>query len=750
MFDGRGSVEHLPFEFGNKDFQVINKNQETMNGRKKAMELAVSGMAAVFLYVTLFSCSNEDLFDRDDLKKPCENICFGVSSGKDMQARGNVGQGDHEYISDRFVLRTENSADTLCVRAVVSDEIATSISANEKVLTRAAPIEDEGSFYDSFHVLAYWKKDDVSIEQFYMDEDVFKYENVWSSRNVYYWPGVSCSLKFYAWAPTGIDAKYLTYPFSSESTLLEYTVPNDVADQKDLMVANPSETAGDYNAVQSLKFAHICTAVRFEVGSEMQQGEIEELTLKGVCNSGAYDMATSTWVLNGSSGDFSQMLSNEAMTGTEANGTEITSVEGTFMMLPQVLPPSAEIQVVFSGREEPLTASIAGMEWKMGTTVTYKLSILPDYDLKFETSQHEIAVKDCHYVWEALRIGTDGRYTGKWAITTNQDWATLRLLPAYDEKNLDLYYQGYWCVNDRGTNLLTGESITTGGVDVLVYLYENTSDSDKDTREVTITLHAVNDNGDYIPVATRTISQYEPIWNGGKAYERIEEYDAETVFPWGFNWTHTSVRFTGSRSYLRGILFNLFKFFGYGSNIEMDLNGSSATIDMSNIDALGTKASDENNGLQNTIDLLNFDGLEDLNASISLLEGWSMVLDEGSVDVQPTNYAVRMILYKNKFNKRTQTSMGNTVNVAVLTSDGVEWYLPASGEVEILRGTAADDDETNNDTPLYMDECGYWSSRAEMNSNTNSYYYTFRGTVDYSEARSNQKRVRAARQMISH
>lgn len=680
--------------------------------------------------VMLFACT-EDSNVPETLRtgEPTDAICFGISNNESRTANDD----GTEQRGGSFVLRGTDCADSLFVSTTVTPGIGSSCVGGEGRIGRAAP-KDGTDMYESFQVIANVTKDGTSQEFFNQTATIDN--GVYKTATTYYWPGSDYTLDFYAYAPTdwAIDGTY--------------TVNTDVAKQSDLLVARDnSNITGAYNGAYPLNFEHVCTAVTFKVGSQMQNGTIKSITLKNIKNKGTFDQESNSWTVDADSKSDYTLTPDFATATTTTSGTAITSGENTFIMLPQTLAEDATLEVVFNdGTDHTLTCSLSG-EWKQNTTVSYLISIEPFYDLKFVTEQEDIPVKDCHYVWEALKISTDGKYTGKWALTTNQDWATIRLLPEHNESDLDLYYQGYWCIDDRGEQTLTGNSITTDGIDVLVYLYENTNATNNDTREVTVTLNAINDNGDYIPIATRTISQYEPIWNGGKAYERIEEYDANTTFPWGFNWTNTTVKFTGTRSYLRGIVFKLLQtVFGYGDNVKMSWDGATATISMSDIKALGTTASDADNGLQNTKDLLNFDGIDDLNTSVSLLEGWGMTLDESSMTTQPTNYAVRMILYKNKFNRNTETQAGNTINVAKLTKDGVEWYLPAPGEVGTLQSTAADNDANNNDTPLYTDdETGYWSSQAEANSNTNSYYYTSGGKVDESVARSNQKRVRAAR-----
>lgn len=379
------------------------------------------GMATMLLCTLLFSCNNEDFLESGNPEKACDNICFGISSDKNVQTRGYAGSDDEGYTANRFVLRSNDSADTLCVRAIVSDGINVSGFEGEQALTRGTPVGKD-NFYTKFHVLAYWRKNGTPVDQFYMNTNASNVGAsvgtgaIWSTEQIYYWPGADHSFQFYAWAPT--DAGGLTTPSSPQDKSLAYTVPDAAADQKDIVVATTNEIPGNNNAAVPLSFKHICTAVRFAVGSQMQPGFIKSVALEGVKKAGTYDMATGTWALAETTTDFSQDDLNKSMTGNETAGAEITSSEGTFMMLPQTLPAGATIKVVFtnaSGVDRTLTASIRNTVWTMGTTVTYKLSITPEYEMNIEVPTE---AQDAHYITFPITVNVKD-YDGAWTLTSN-------------------------------------------------------------------------------------------------------------------------------------------------------------------------------------------------------------------------------------------------------------------------------------------------------------------------------------------
>lgn len=680
------------------------------------------GMATMLLCTLLFSCNNEDFLESGNPEKACDNICFGISSDKNVQTRGYAGSDDEGYTADRFVLRSDDSADTLCVRAIVSEGINVSGFEGEQALTRATPVGKD-NFYNKFHVLAYWSKNGTLVDQFYMDEDAANNGSVWSTDQIYYWPGADHSFQFYAWAPT--DAGGLTTPSSPQEKSLAYTVPEAAADQKDIVVATTDEIQGDNNAAVPLTFKHICTAVRFAVGSQMQPGQIKSVALKGVKNAGTYNMANGAWTLGDATADFSQTLNKET-TGTEANGDAITSAEGTFMMLPQILPADAMIKVVFtnaSGVDRTLTASIGDTQWTMGTTVTYKLSITPEYELEF-VSQPE--VQDAHYVIYPITIKSDDKLpAGGWTLTSN-DPTNVTFVEKDKFVNNDvqaLVDAGYWLDGYNGTSTLT--STTTGEVQVYVFLKENATEAD---RNITLSLKPAA-QGNY-EAKEFSFTQYCPAWNNGIGVERIQDGD----YPWGFSWD-SNMKITynlgrGLGPILASLYIKIFVNYSYvTSNWGGVLTDFKVTIDFSKVGTL-TTATDLNDGNKNTWELYSFNGLNDASALMAQIESWGGVPDK-TLPANPSEFAARACAMKNKYSVQTETDItGNTVYIPVLDQANMVWYLPAQNEAANMNDNLSGD---------------YWTSTAITDPGTTAYKYTAGGSTS-SENRNSAIHVRAVRQ----
>lgn len=681
------------------------------------------GMATMLLCTLLFSCNNEDFLESGNPEKACDNICFGISSDKNVQTRGYAGSDDEGYTADRFVLRSDDSADTLCVRAIVSDGINVSGFEGEQALTRATPV-DKDNFYDKFHVLAYWSKNGASVDQFYMNTNASNSAASvgtgakWSTEQIYYWPGADHSFQFYAWAPT--DAGGLTTPSSPQDKSLAYTVPEAATDQKDIVVATTNEIQGDNNAAVPLTFKHICTAVRFAVGSQMQPGSIKSVALKGVKNAGTYDMAGGTWSIGNATVDFSQTLNKET-TGTEANGDAITSPEGTFMMLPQTLPAGATVEVVFtnaSGVDRTLAASIGNTVWTMGTTVTYKLSITPEYEMNIEVPTE---AQDAHYITFPITVNVKD-YDGAWTLTSNLSNDVF-----FTQTKTDLQEQGYWIDDDKGANTIS--STGSGSFTYHVYVTENIGDAARDLQfQITPTVNGAT------PI-TATVQQLCPSWNGNIGCERIED----GAYPWGFLWdSNMTIKYTVPSltsdfigHYISSLLIDLSNVgqYNYVTIDRILLSIRSITIDFSKLTANGV-AEDLDNGLQNTNDIYNYNGANEASDLIARLERYGCTPDK-ELPTNPSDFAAKSCVLKNKFTKKTESQNGVSVDIPVLIN--LEWYLPAKTEAPNM------EDET------YPLNGIYWTSTALQGSSEQSYIYS-NGNSEFTDKRDVIHNVRAVRQ----
>ena len=678
-----------------------------------------AGMAAVLLSVTLFSCSSDVPYEHTDYSTT-DNICFGISdSGNGTRAAA----ANEAITTDRYVLRSSESSDTLCVRAVVSDGIG---KAAAKHATRASM---QTTMYDQFNVVAQLKKSDGNIApRYYMNEVATKQGVVWQpSSSTYYWPD-NGSLRFLAWAP--IDAELDESPVKPSEdvnkTTIKYTVPADLSKQRDLVAAATgynASPAGGVCAPVSLQFKHLCTAVVVKTGATMAPGTIKSVTVTNVRNSGTYDMLRSAWTLNNATTSYT-VSPNMATGSTTAEGTKLNADDATFMLLPQTLGADSKLEVMFhdniSGRDRLLTASLNGAEWPMGKTVTYRLSITPEYELEFTS---EPQVQDAHYVIYPIKIKVDPGLTGGWKLKSTSPKVTLR-------KNLtELEEVGYWIEEDRGTQTIEGTE--SGDITVYAFLEENVTNAE---RDVVLELSPKG-----FPSATPakfTIRQLCPSWNAdGLGCERIEGKKYQWGFLWGDNMkmVYTVPGWILKKWWVEIVLtwFN-----DYGKYITVDRDSWSTsfrvTIDFNKIPSPNV-AKSPTDGKKNSSELYNFNGISDVSALIKRLENWGGTTNQ-TFPLNPTEFAVRAAVMKNKFNKEVQTSGTETIERPILKDENLVWYLPAKDEFSTL---------VDDEYPL---QGNYWTSTASdiSEDDENAYKYILNSGASL-EKRTTLLNVRAVR-----
>lgn len=732
-----------------------------MKGIMKIHQLTAS-IAAVLLSASLFSCSSDDFLGKAETNT--DGISFGVSTENGASTRAN--NSADGYTAARYTLRSDNSADTLCVRAVVTDGIGNSNAG--RPATRAAM---QTNMYNDFKVVAAVKENGNVGAQYYMDDVATKTGTNWVPSKVYYWPGSNRQLRFLAWAPT--DASFQSVPNNPNATTLQYTTPAEAKSQRDIVAAatgfisNPSNDAKCTPV--GLQFKHLCTAVIIKTGEQMTAGTIKSVSLKGVKNSGTYDMVSSVWTLNNSTADFT-ISPNQATTSTTPNGTNLNAGESTFMLLPQTLGADSKLEVAFhdniSGRDRILSASLNGAEWPMGKTVTYRLSITPEYELNIDNVSEFV---DAHYVIEPIKISLSNLDSNtKWTLSAKIDGEVYNgtdVSVQLSNDVLSVVKEGFWIDkyveikrNDNGeiiSKTLTNQSARgtatvtgTGNLETNAYVFipENIGNSD---RNITITLK-VEGTSD-ADAATKTIIQKCPSWNGGNVgYERFEENNGGN-YPFGFSWDR-------KKTYIYdGFLGLLFKWIAQSYqtsetkkyvSIDWYISGffvSKATviIDYGQLNESLDVGMSKDNGLANTRQLYTFKGIGSISEMETALDNihigkytWQEKKEEGGDYLTVKNFAAKMAVMKNKFNveKREQKDKdGNTVIFYVpdIEEKDILWYLPASNEQMGI---------TDTEYPLLGT---YWSSTAAQ-ANKQAYVYSSESSSIETDRMATHK-IRAAR-----
>ncbi|MBE6275981.1 MAG: hypothetical protein E7096_06525 [Bacteroides sp.] len=762
------------------------------------------------LMVTLFlSCQKEEI--DAPLVQAGEAIRFQTEQIQDSNpsraASSNVGT-----YRNTMVMRSGTSVDTLAVNVYSQDGISNTPRSRGAVL--------DGNNLTSFAVYASRTRNNTATS-FIKDWRIARDASTGNctSDAAYYWPGNVYTLQFMALAPYHPQGLTVNQDASSAMPVsFTYELPDAAVNQADLMLATTQEYAGDYYLNVPLTFKHLCSAVNVKVGT-IPQGSIQSITFKNIYNKGTYTLASDAWSVNGNSKadfvvDFVGTSTNYPTTGAETGNPLINDANATFMMIPQTLPVDAEMIVSFthtlSGKTENLSCSLAGIEWAKATTTNYLINISPYYELYIE--EEEVPIADCHYDMRVIHIKND--YTNKeWTLSSNQDWAKFRLMPADYETNADYQaYNDYWFENHKvitqnisynssGSQTenttqtvdygLSNSISSSGNQVVLVYLKENTG-TGTGTRAATLSLKT----GDK-EVSSVEMKQYYPLWNNNLAFERIEE--DENGYRWGFASTRT-VTYTypaiddvdwgdyqrywewikenrtsllwgwlcrilynnviGDKEAARSEAYTTFYNTYYNTPTNQSTgfvtmagsadDGWSVKLDYGKLNNISTGA----DGLSNTLAILSYGG----NATTSDAETWlinnglkkgteTSSADETTI---PETAAYHAIM-RNKCNLTTKitntTRIVNgqsftettSVNELSLTEDGIQWFLPSSGEISSLIQTACDSDPNNNDESL---SGSYWTSTSS--TNPNAYSFNASGSVSTTN-RTSALKVRSAR-----
>lgn len=658
-----------------------------MKGKMNIHKLTAS-IAAVLLSASLFSCSSDDFFGKPE-SGSTNGISFGVSTENSAATRAN--NANDGLTVARYTLRSDNSADTLCVRAVVTDGIGNDNAG--RPATRAAM---QKSMYDKFKVVAQYKKADGSINsQLYMNETAKKSGSLWSPNSTYYWPEKG-QLRFFAWAPTDatLDESPIYPQENVNMTTLKYTASTDLTKQRDLVAAATGELSNSTTgAPVNLQFKHICTAVIIKTGETMAEGTIKSVKITKVRNSGTYDMATAAWDLNETTADYT-VSPDLATTGATTDGTKLNAEDATFMLLPQTLGADSKLEVIFhdniSGNNRILSASLKGAEWPMGQTVTYRLSITPEYELKF-TSTPDIV--DAHYDIIPIKVKTE-YVKGNWTIKSNQPWVTIKsALTTYEQSGYWLKATGDYAdycgyekvpVERKKTLDKTGNGETT----LYLFVEENNSTT---YRTVTLTLST---NG--VDFATADIVQKCPIWQGDIGWEVLED---DETFPFGFKWdrkvTYQKDNLSWAWAEAWWIKQNFKKqpkdFWEWlGSLIApktvpyvtVDYDNSKGTVtftvDYSKMDEISAISTDD--GLENTWNLYSHVGGTSFEGEKFIADrGYTVTSQSGSNEI-PKVFAALYAIKLNAFDVH-KGGEGNKITYAITPEKkDINWYLPASNQ----------------------------------------------------------------------
>ncbi len=613
---------------------------------------------------------------------------------------------------DTLTLHSNSDTCSVSVGVTVTD------MSTERLLSRAIPVTGTDAI-TAFSVYSFCYSSATAVPKpFFAAEKAVRQGDTWITPTTYYWPDTpDTTLDF--WAMAGTDAPGVTVTASQTgigAMSIDYTVPQQAAPQADLIIAT-TERMNTPGVSVPLRFRHICSAVKFVIGNEIQPGTIKEITVSGIMSRGRY---TTQW--NDLSGESSFTISaNKATTDNEKDGDPIVPDYNTLMMIPQQLSDNAMLTVVFhdnvTGTDRNLTASLAGNTWRQGTVTTYRIGITPEYKLEFTGP---VATQDAHYVICNSTIHVDGLPADKtWRLTAEaSDGADVSVQLTADVN--EFVKQGFWTdkeiinsqtvtsISARGTATVSGNG--SGVFPLTVFLPENISDAD---RTITLTLNVNGAPSRY--AVTQQFKQVPPLWNGDTGWEQIDDnitgaygfmYTARHVYVynyWSLNYIINDVEKSVKQLIEQYNASNYVEYGRYKRNAISAYYRFYVAIDYSKLSNLNDKASSPVAGLDNTKQMFSFGGsavsntFRDALFQLKKIQDGSKAFRErekpGTTQNQDPedvpawiegteikeSQALTYVLKKNRYylNRYKDTQSGLETTAPIIKEENIKWYLPA-------------------------------------------------------------------------
>lgn len=341
---------------------------------------------SAFVLACLVSACSDDTFTGNMLTGDEIGFCATVSHRPSGAAR-SCNAGGFEYLGPEAA--QSDIDQQLYVHTLINEDCIDRPSTRAAVMTYADIKEFKVSAY------AYsggWNQPGATkLPNFMRDASVTPIGegSVWSTDNKHYWPSTETNMRFFAYFNFPENAK-----LSGNRVTLNYTVDTDVTKQNDILAAcNDVETA-DYiksKGPVEMRFHHILTGIKFRTAkgdNALGDYKITKVGFYNVYGKGTFTLNPFTgdaeadrskmWQISKGTNTSPMDFTIDLGDGIHAESNiSITTDEQTMMMIPQVLPTGAYVEVTLKdkyGEEHTMTKNLAGKDWGMGQMITYVIS----------------------------------------------------------------------------------------------------------------------------------------------------------------------------------------------------------------------------------------------------------------------------------------------------------------------------------------------------------------------------------------
>ena len=300
-----------------------------------------------------------------------------------------------------------------------SDCINLKVEVPSLLTTKGIPIDSAmDDLFTKIGIYGYPTVDDIDFANspsasLFSNVSVNRNESDWNFDRTYYWPqtGVVSFIAYYPYIDPSVSNSYgLSIVNQDVDTipLIKYTVPNEVANQPDLMIATPVLNAS--REVVKLNFNHALACISFNVSGP--DVPIDSIYLTGVSTSGNVYMCLDSnnkpyWSYIAAPDDNQFKIGLIDNPVAEDPSIDIMATDGYLMMIPQVLSDKAKLYVKFKGlpvREISLN-STSVKEWVAGNKYIYTLD---EGVYTFDVTCDSI---DCPYLGGVFNLNIKSIYT---------------------------------------------------------------------------------------------------------------------------------------------------------------------------------------------------------------------------------------------------------------------------------------------------------------------------------------------------
>lgn len=755
------------------------------------MQIRFSILNVIFSIVLLWgtsfwvSCNEDFVIDTPNEQLSREGICFGVS--KDASSWKPDSRAFSKDESKTLTCYSNDPTFGVSVETNWRDTPANSFQSRGAQFTADSTLTQ-------FEVTAFYYEENATTAETFFTETVT--DGVNTTGKTYYWPREG-SMDFIAIAPIGIANPMPTVDDYNTHSKAEftYTIPDNISEQRDIMVAVSKGLTKETGNPVPLNFKHLLASVRFKVG-EMQFIKINSLTLSGVYGGDVtfiYNKNTNTWT-NSVPTTIKTYNPDFVDTSGLPQGSEIAGNvnNATLFMIPQTLPADAEIRVSYTelltGNTGTGIANIGKTTWEAGKDYAYAFNIGNKFDVTIPTPDDQ----DAHYIMLEMpyevgalsdyitSIKATARFLDDGSNTSTKSGISLKFKSDLTQTQKD----GFWTdeqwevtvTNDSDGNPVSSDttfvkyirgegelSIGTNLSNTIVLFVEENNGTTHRNGELVFT--ATLKNGTNVVIGQGNFKQLCASWNdAGIGVERIES--SNVTYPYGFSYNRV-VTYTNewkSIPILRWICGLV-----ASSNVNADgkfikINYESGlwgvtyiktiVVDYTALTGVQQKAG-SSDGLVNTKALYNATGSNDFSAietTLNNISGFSDGVANPKGEGMPSEYAAFIALKCNRMKELKVTVESSTGNVESYKSllykdsqnnDIIEWYLPSSEEAKTLVETGLG---SNVISSLHGE---YWSSTAGSDADAFAHSYTYYnnsfGAINDSKPRMNVLKVRAVR-----